>query len=374
MLVSPQFLYRIERDPAGIAPGVAYRVNDLELASRLSFFLWSSIPDEELLKVAASGQLKDDKVLEKQVRRMLADPRSESMVDNFASQWLFLRDIETKEPDLFLFRDFDETLRKSMARETELFIDSVMREDRSVLDLLSANYSYLNERLAKHYDIPNIRGSQFRKVTFPAGSPRGGLLGQGSILTLTSTSVRTSVVQRGKYVLENLLAAPPPPAPPNVPALKTEGKTSDETLSMRAAMQLHRANPPCTTCHARMDPIGFSMENFDAIGRWRDSDLGVPIDASAVLTDGTKFSGIQGLKQILLAKPERFANAVTEKMLMYAIGRNVQYYDAPAVREVVRAAAKDNYKFSTLVVGIVKSAPFQMREMKPVAPPTVAAR
>ncbi|MEP7355099.1 MAG: DUF1592 domain-containing protein, partial [Acidobacteriota bacterium] len=371
LLVSPQFLYRIERDPANAVAGSTNRINDIELASRLSFFLWSSIPDDELLTAATTGKLKDPAVLEREVRRMLADPRSESMVTNFAAQWLFLRDIRVKEPDLFLFRDFDETLRDSMERETELFVDSVMREDRSVIDLLTANYSFLNDRLAKHYEIPNIRGAQFRKVIFPAGSPRGGLLGQGSILTLTSYPTRTSPVVRGKYVLENLLAAPPPPPPPNIPALKTAGKTADEVLSMRDAMSLHRASPACASCHARMDPIGFAMENFDAVGRWRDKDLGTPIDVSAQLTDGTKFSGMTGLKQILVAKPERFANTVAEKLMMYAIGRNVQYFDAPAIRAIVRSAQKDNYKFSTLVVGIVKSAPFQMRQVK--APVSVAA-
>ncbi|MBV9745843.1 MAG: DUF1592 domain-containing protein [Acidobacteriia bacterium] len=361
LLVSPQFLYRIERDPESAKPGVPYRPSDLDLASRLSFFLWSSIPDDELLDLAGGGTLKDPVVLEKQVRRMLADPRSEAMTSNFAEQWLFLRDLKIKEPDLYLFRDFDETLRSALARETELFLDSVLREDRSVLDLISANYTFLNERLAEHYGIPGIHGADFRRVEFPAASPRGGLLGQGSILTLTSYSTRTSPVLRGKYVLENLLVSPPPPPPPNVPALKTEGKNAGETLTMRQAMELHRANPACASCHARMDPIGFAMENFDAVGRWRNNDGGQALNVSAVLPDGTKFEGIQGLKKALLKDPDRFAGAITEKLLMYAVGRNVQYYDAPALREIVRAASKDNYKFSTLVLGVVKSVPFQMR-------------
>jgi mono/diheme cytochrome c family protein len=361
LLVSPQFLYRIEKDPAGAAPGTVYHLNDLELASRLSFFLWSSIPDEELLNAAASGKLKDPAVYEQQVRRMLADARSESMVTNFAAQWLYLRDVDLKEPDLFLFRDFDEGLRKSFERETELFLDSVLRENRSVLELLTANYSFVNERLAKHYDIPNIHGSQFRRVTFPPGSPRGGLLGQGSILLLTSYSTRTSPVLRGKYVLENLLASPPPPPPPNVPSLSTAGDKSEEQLSLREAMIKHRAQPACANCHARMDPIGFAMENFDAVGQWRDHDAGKPIDVSSKLADGTVVDGLAGVKAMLLRDPERFADAVTEKLLMYATGRNVQYFDAPALRRIVRDSAADNYKFATLVLGVTQSAPFQTR-------------
>ena len=372
VLVSPQFLYRIERDPAKAAPGSAYRINDLELASRLSFFLWSSLPDDQLLDLASQNKLRQPGILEQQVRRMLADPRSESLATNFASQWLFLRDLKVKDPDLYLFRDFDETLRSSMMRETTLFVDSVMRENRSVLDLLTANYTFVNERLAQHYGIPNIQGSFFRRVTFPPDSPRGGLLGQGSILTLTSYSTRTSPVLRGKYVLQNLLASPPPPPPPDVPSLKTEGDRS-EALSMRQAMERHRANPACASCHARMDPIGFALENFDAVGRWRDRDAGQAIDVSAVLTNGTKFQGIAGLKQMLLADPDRFVDAVTQKLLMYATGRNVQYYDMPAVREIVRAAARQNYQFSSLVLGIIESAPFQMRKAQPEESPNAVA-
>jgi hypothetical protein len=283
------------------------------------------------------------------------------MVTNFAAQWLYLRDVDLKEPDLFLFRDFDEGLRKSFERETELFLDSVLRENRSVLELLTANYSFVNERLAKHYDIPNIHGSQFRRVTFPPGSPRGGLLGQGSILLLTSYSTRTSPVLRGKYVLENLLASPPPPPPPNVPSLSTAGDKSEEQLSLREAMIKHRAQPACANCHARMDPIGFAMENFDAVGQWRDHDAGKPIDVSSKLADGTVVDGLAGVKAMLLRDPERFADAVTEKLLMYATGRNVQYFDAPALRRIVRDSAADNYKFATLVLGVTQSAPFQTR-------------
>ncbi len=364
LLVSPQFLYRIERDPANAAPGSAHPVSDLELASRLSFFLWSSIPDDELLDVAASGKLRQPEILEQQVRRMLADERSESMVTNFAAQWLYLRDVDVKAPDLFVFRDFDENLRDAFKTETQLFLDSVLRQNHSVLELLTANYTFLNQRLAENYGIPNIRGSEFRKYAFPKESPRGGLLGQGGILLLTSYSTRTSPVLRGKYVLENLLGSPPPPPPPNVPSLKTEGSKADEQLSLRDAMVRHRADPACANCHARMDPIGFAMENFNAIGQWRDQDAGNPIDVSSKLPDGTVVDGLAGVKQLVLKDPQRFVGAVSEKLLMYAIGRNVQYFDQPAVRKIVRDAAASDYKFDDLVLGVVKSAPFQMRSVK----------
>lgn len=362
VLVSPQFLFRIERDPAGSAPGSIHRITDLELASRLSFFLWSSIPDKELLDVASSGQLHEPQALEHQVRRMLADSRSESMVTNFAAQWLFLRDIKAKQPDGLLFPDFDQNLRESFRRETELFLDSVLRENHSVLDLLTANYSFLNDRLAQQYGIPNVEGSYFRRVTFLEGSERGGLLGQGSILTLTSYSTRTSPVVRGKWVLENLLSAAPPAPPANIPALKTESSEPGKTLSMRDAMIQHRASPACAGCHARMDPIGFAMENFDAVGRWRDSDNGNRIDVSGAFPDGTKFSGMAGLKKVLLAHPEEFVSTVAGKLLMYAVGRNLQYYDAPSVREIVRESAATNYDFASLILGVVKTNAFQMRE------------
>jgi mono/diheme cytochrome c family protein len=361
LLVSPQFLFRIEREPANIVVGTPYRVSGLELASRLSFFIWSSIPDDELLDAAAAGRLKDPKVLEQQVRRMLADPRSESLVTNFAAQWLYLRDITAKQPDEILFADFDETLRTAMQRETELFISSVFREDRSVLDLLRANYTFLNERLARHYGVPNIKGSYFRRVTFPDGSVRGGLLGQGSVLTITSYSTRTSPVLRGKWVLENLLSAAPPPPPADVPSLKTE-TAPGKPLTLRDAMTRHRAAPACAGCHARMDPIGFSMENFDAIGRWRERDGQQPIDATGVFPEGTKFEGVSGLKKELLRQPEQFVGTVAERLLMYGIGRNLQYYDAPTVRAVMRDAEPANHTLASLVLGIVKSRPFQMRE------------
>jgi hypothetical protein len=372
LLVSPQFLFRIERDPADVAPGTPFRVSDLELASRLSFFLWSSIPDDELLDAAARGKLHDPAVLEREVRRMLADPKAESLVNNFAEQWLYIRDIESKKPDDLLFPDFDETLRESFHRETDLFLDSVLLDgNHSVLDLMTANYSFLNERLAKHYGIPNVEGTYFRRVTFPPASPRGGLLGQGSILTLTSYSTRTSPVLRGKWILENILSSPPPPPPPNVPALKTSADTG-KPLTMRQAMEAHRANPVCASCHARMDPIGFAMDNFDAVGAWRATDAGQPIDASGVLPDGTKFNGVAELKKALLRHPEQFVDTVAEKLLMYAIGRNVQYYDQPAVRAIVHQARASNYSFASLVFGVVKSAPFQMRKsQEEQKPPSV---
>jgi len=374
LLVSPQFLFRIERDPAAAAPGSAHPVSDLELASRLSFFLWSSIPDDELLDLAIQGKLRQPGILEHQVSRMLADSRSTSLVSNFAEQWLYLRDIENKRPNEALFADFDESLRQAFRRETDLFLDSVLRGNHSVLDLLSANYTFVNERLAKHYGIPNVHGSDFRRVTFPADSPRGGLLGQGSILTITSYANRTSPVSRGKWVLENLLSAAPPPPPPDVPALKTEGKDSGKSLTMRDAMIQHRANPACAGCHSRMDPIGFAMENFDGIGRWRDQDAGNPIDASGVFPGGEKFNGMAGLKAALLSHPEEFVSTITEKLMMYGLGRNVQYYDRPAIRAIIKQAAGNNYNFQSLIMGVVQSAPFQMRETPAAGEAKVARR
>jgi Protein of unknown function (DUF1592)/Protein of unknown function (DUF1588)/Protein of unknown function (DUF1585)/Protein of unknown function (DUF1587)/Protein of unknown function (DUF1595)/Planctomycete cytochrome C len=372
LLMSPQFLFRIEHDPAGAAPGGSHPVTDLELASRVSFFLWSSIPDDELLNLATEGKLRQPGVLEQQVRRMMADPRSSSLVTNFAEQWLYLRDIEAKRPNEILFPDFDESLRSAFRQETDRFLDSVLRGNASVLELLSANYTFVNERLAKHYGIPNIHGPEFHRVTFPPGSPRGGLLGQGSLLTITSYANRTSPVNRGKWVLENLLSAPPPPPPPDVPALKTEASDTGKTLSMRDAMVRHRANPACASCHARMDPIGFAMENFDPVGRWRDRDAGNPIDASGVFPDGVKFEGMAGLKSALLTHPAEFVSTVTEKLLMYGLGRNVQYFDRPAVRAIVREGARNNYTFASLVLSVVRSAPFQLRETQP-APETKTA-
>jgi hypothetical protein len=362
LLVSPQFLFRIERVPAGAAPGATFRVSDLELASRLSFFLWSSIPDEELLNEAIAGRLKNAQAVERQVRRMLADPRADALVTNFASQWLYLRDLDAKLPDEVLFQDFDETLRQAMRRETELFVASVVRENRPVLTLLDADYTFLNERLARHYGVPGVRGSWFRRVTLPPGSVRGGLLGHGSILTITSYSTRTSPVLRGKWVLENLLSSPPPPPPPDVPSLETEGATPETALTLREAMIRHRANPACAGCHARMDPIGFAMEHFDAVGRWRTADSGAPIDATGMFPEGTKFEGIAGLKRELLRQPDQFVGTIAGRLLMYAVGRNLQYYDAPTVRAIVRDAAREKQTFTSLVLGVVKSPQFQMRQ------------
>jgi hypothetical protein len=357
MLVSPQLLFRIEHAPAATGP-----VTPVELASRLSFFLWSSIPDDELLEAGISGRLGNPEVLEQQTRRMLGDPRSSAMVTNFAEQWLYLRDIDAKDPDEVLFPEFDQTLRAAMKRETEMFLDSVLREDRNVLDLITANYSFLNDRLARHYAIPGIQGSYFRKITFPEGSVRGGLLGQGSLLTITSYANRTSPVLRGKWVLENLLSAPPPPPPPDVPALKVESSEPGKLLSMRQAMTQHRANAVCASCHARMDPIGFSLENFDATGKWREADDGGRIDASGAFPGGSPFEGVTGLKKELSSSPQPFYSTVAQRLLMYGIGRNLQYYDAPEVRAIVRGAAPSNYTFASFVLGVVKSKPFQMRE------------
>jgi mono/diheme cytochrome c family protein len=359
VLISPQFLFRIEQEPRDAVPGSVYRVSDFELASRLSFFLWSSIPDEELLDAAAAGTLRQPEVLRRQVTRMLGDPRSRSMVTNFAAQWLFLRDVETKEPDLYLFRDFDESVRAAFVRETELFLDSILRENRSVLDLLTADYTFLNEPLAKHYGIPQITGSHFRRVTLPKGSPRRGLLGHGSILSITSYSTRTSAVLRGKYVLENLLASPPPPPPADVPSLNTE--RSGKPLSMKDAMQMHRASPACAGCHAKMDPIGFALENFDPLGRWRSEENGRPLEVTSALPDGTIVDGVEGVRSLVLRDPALFVEALTGKLLMYALTRNVQHYDQPTIRVIARQSARQNYTFASLVLGVVNSVPFQSR-------------
>ncbi|HEV2201180.1 MAG TPA: DUF1592 domain-containing protein [Bryobacteraceae bacterium] len=360
LLVSPEFLFRVEQDPPNFPPSTPYRLTDLELASRLSFFLWSSVPDDELLNLAIAGKLKEPGVLEKQVRRMLADTRSEALVNNFADQWLYLRNLENIIPDARLFPDFDDNLRVAMRRETELFFESIMREDRSVVDLLNANYTFLNERLAKHYGIPNVYDSYFRRVTFDANSPRGGLLGQASILTVTSYADRTSPVIRGKWVLTNIVGLPPPPPPPNVPPLKDNG-TTGKVLTMRERMAAHRSVQPCAGCHSLMDPVGFSLENYDAVGRWRMAEEDAPIDSSGGLPDGAKFAGVSGLKQALLSRPELFVNTLTEKLLTYGLGRGLESYDEPAVRKILRDAHGNDYRFSSLILGIVNSTPFQMR-------------
>ncbi|HWP84004.1 MAG TPA: DUF1592 domain-containing protein, partial [Terriglobia bacterium] len=362
LLVSTEFLFRIEREPEGAA-GKVYRLSDLELASRLSFFLWSSIPDEELLRLAEQGKLHDSEVLRQQVRRMLDDPRSQALVDNFAGQWLYLRNLKTRTPNRDEFPEFDESLRQDFEQETTLFLKSIMREDRSVLTLLNADYTFLNERLANFYGVPNVYGNRFRRVKV-SDENRRGLLGQGSILLLTSYANRTSVVQRGKWVLENLLASPPPPPPPDVPPLKERSEGAKGTF--RQQLEEHRKNPFCYGCHARMDPIGFALENFDAIGKWRELDGGLPIDASGALIDGSKFTGPAGLREGLLKRPENIAYAVAEKLLMYALGRTLEHYDGPALRKIVREAAPSDYRWSSIVLGIVNSVPFQMRRSRSI--------
>jgi cytochrome c553 len=359
LLVNPQFLFRIERDPAGIAPATAYRISGEELASRMSFFLWSSMPDDELLELAVRGDLRQPEVLEKQVRRMLADDRSRSLVSNFADQWLYLRNLDSAVPDMRLYPDFDDNLRQAFRQETELFFESILREDRSVLDLIKADYTYLNERLAKHYGIPHVYGSRFRRVPVDEPTHRGGLLRHGSILTVTSYATRTSPVIRGHWILQNLVGAAPPPPPPNVPAL--EDNTVSSVLSMRERLQQHRANAACASCHQQMDPVGFSLENFDAVGRWRATDAGQPIDSSGGFVDGSEFNGVSGLERALLNRPELFVRTLTKKLLTFGLGRGVEYHDAPAVRKIVRDASKDQYRFSRLILGIVNSTPFQMR-------------
>ena len=360
VLVSPEFLFRIEQDPEGVEAGAAYRLSDLELASRLSFFLWSSIPDDELLGLAERGELRAPDVLDAQVRRMLADPRSANLVTNFAGQWLHLRNLDAITPDMRVFPDFDDNLRQALRQETEMLVESVMREDRSVLDLLRANYTFLNERLAKHYGVPHVHGSRFRRVDFGEQSTRGGLLRQGSILLATSYATRTSPVIRGKWVLDNLLGVPPPPPPPNVPELEETG-SGERASSIRERLTAHRANPACAGCHQLMDPVGFALEHYDAVGRWREVEGGTPIDASATLFDGTPINGVDGLQAALLARPELFVGTFTEKLLTFAVGRGVEHYDAPAVRAILRSARAGEYRFSSLVLGVVQSTPFQMR-------------
>jgi hypothetical protein len=360
VLVSPQFLFRIEADPPGVSPGSAYRLPDIQLASRLSFFLWSSIPDDVLLDLGERGELSKPDVLERQVLRMLADPRSRSLVSDFAGQWLHLRNLDSITPDLRLFPDFDDNLRQAFRQETELLFESVMREDRSVLELLKSDHAFLNERLAKHYGIANVYGSRFRRVSLGDDPVRGGLLRQGSILTVTSYANRTSPVIRGKWILENILGTPPPPQPANVPALKDN--TVSSSLSVRERLAEHRANVACAGCHKLMDPVGFSLENFDAVGRWRSVEEGRPIDATGGLPDGSRFEGVTGLELALLKRPELFVGTLTEKLLTFALGRGVEPFDAPAVRKIIRDARAKNDRFSSLISGIAASTPFQMRK------------
>jgi mono/diheme cytochrome c family protein len=358
VLADPEFIFRFEPTPANVAPKTAYRVNDAELASRLSFFLWSSIPDEELLKVALDGTLHQPAVLEKQARRMLANPKARALVGNFANQWLYLRDLKSLNPDITVFPDFDDNLRQAFQRETEMLFESVMREDRSVLDLLDADYTFVNERLAKHYGIRNVYGPDFRRVPVPSDARRG-VLGQGSLLLVTSNANRTSPVIRGKWILENLLGAQAPAPPPDVPPL--DEKPTATAKSVRERIEQHRANPACASCHKIMDPIGLSLENFDAIGRWRNEDEGVKIDASGQLVDGTPVDGPSALRNAILARSDVFVAALTEKLLMYGVGRETRHTDMPAVRAIMRDAARTRYRFSDLILGVVKSPAFQMR-------------
>ena len=358
VLVDPQFLFRFEREPARVAAGAAYRVSDLELASRLSFFLWSSVPDDELLAAASKGGLSTPAALERQVRRMLADPKADALVSNFAAQWLYLRELQNAKPDT---PEFDGNLRQSFQRETELLFRTVLREDRSIVDLLDANFTFVDERLARHYGIPGIRGSRMRRVELPADSPRRGLLGQGSILTVTSAANRTSPVQRGKWVLENVLGAPPPQPPPGVETNIDGDAAKAKAVTLRQRMEQHRANPACASCHRVMDPLGFALENFDHAGKWRTTDGASPIDASGQMVDGTRLDGVATLRQALVSRPDLFASVAAEKMLTYALGRALRPQDMPAVRAITREAAPGRYTFSSLVVGVVRTPQFQMR-------------
>ena len=360
LLTSPEFLFRVERDPQSAPSAAAYRISDVELASRLSFFLWSSIHDDRLLDAAERGRLSDPAVLEAEVRRMLADPRAEALTTNFASQWLYLRNLAATEPNLRLFPDYDDNLRQGFRRETELFFQSVVEEDRSVLDLLDSDYTFLNERVARHYGIPNVYGDRFRRVSLAGDSPRRGVLGHGSILTVTSHATRTSPVRRGKFILENILGMPPPAPPANVPPLPETA--SVRALTMRQRMEQHRANPVCAACHRSIDPLGLALENFDAVGQWRTlGDGGSALDTSGSLPGGQSFEGVAGLRQALLSRPDVFVGTLTEKLMTYALGRGIDYRDAPAVRQIRREAGRERYRFSSLVLAIARSAPFQMR-------------
>jgi mono/diheme cytochrome c family protein len=365
ILADPEFVFRREAEPATLAAGQTYRISDLELASRLSFFLWSSIPDDELLTVASQNKLRDPAVLEQQVKRMLKDPRSQQLVSNFAGQWLSLRALQSQTPVPSEYPDFDDVLRQAMRKETELFVGSVIQEDRPVTDLLDANYTFLNERLAEHYGIPNIYGSNFRRVELaPEFDMRRGLIGKGSFLTISSAPNRTSPVGRGKFTLQMFLGVEPPAPPPNVPDLPKQESSIRGGLkpTMRQQMELHRKNEPCASCHKIMDPIGLVLENFDGIGQWRTLDDGSPINPSGQLVDGTKLNGIADLRAALVKYSPQFVRVVTEKLMIYGLGRGTEYYDMPLVRSIVHSAEKDKYRFSSLVIGVVKSQPFQMNQ------------
>jgi mono/diheme cytochrome c family protein len=360
ILVAPRFVYRIEEEPAAVASGQVYRISDVELASRLSFFMWSSIPDDELRDVAMKGQLRNPQTLAQQVKRMLADHRADALVENFAGQWLYLREVENVQTEA---RNFDENLRRSFRRETEMLFDAIIREDRSLIDLLDADYTFVDERLARHYGIPNVKGSYFRRVPLAADSPRRGLLGQGSILTVTSTATRTSPVSRGKWVLENLLGTPAPVPPPGVET-NLGGEEGAKTSSVRERLEAHRASPTCASCHRIMDPMGFALENFDLVGTWREFDGPSRIDSKGQLADGTAVSGPADLRRAVLSRSDAFMTTAAEKLMTYALGRPVHDYDMPAVRTIVRRAAANNNRFSSLVMGIIESDSFQKRVKK----------
>ena len=366
ILADPEFLFRFERTPAGVAPGENHRLSDLELASRLSYFLWSSAPDDELIDVASDGTLRDQPVLVQQVRRMLADPRAGALTSNFASHWLRLQNLKDSHPDVFLYPDWDLNLSASMRRETELFFDSIVREDRGILDLLTADSTFVDGRLAEHYGIPNIVGKRFRRV--PIADPnRRGLLGHGSILTLTSLANRTSPVIRGAWIMSVLLGTPPPRPPANVPPL-VENETGVKHLSVRDRMEAHRVNPACAACHDLIDPLGFALEKFDAVGAWRTMDSGFEIDASGTLHDGTEVDGPIALREFVVRSEGLFVTNFTRNLLMYALGRVFRPYDMPAVRAIVRDAERQDYRFSSFVLGVVQSTPFQMRRAEEVDP------
>ena len=376
ILAAPEFLFRIERDPADIQPDAVYQLSDLEVASRLSSFLWSSLPDEELLNLTERGELAKPEVLDQQVRRMIADARSTALVDNFFGQWLRIRELDTLDRDPVIFPEWGTTLREALRTETDLFLDYQLREDRPVTELVGANYTFLNERLAKHYDIPKVYGSRFRRVALSDSDRRGGVLGHGSLLAVTSYPRRTSPVLRGHFLLDRIVGSIVPPPPPDVPALPTRDENGPPA-SVRDLLESHRANPVCATCHSQMDPFGFGLENFDAVGAWRTSDGGAPVDATGQLLDGTAFEGLSGLREVLLSRPDQFVHAVAEKLLTYALGREIQHFDMPAVRAIVRAAASEEYRWSAIILNIVRSDPFQMRTSAPAdsSPGTsVAAR
>jgi len=371
ILVAPRFVFRVEEEPRGVAAGAPYRISDIDLASRLSFFIWSSIPDDDLLDAATKGRLKDPVVLRAQVKRMLADPKSQALIENFAGQWLFLRDLATVQTEA---KNFDDNLRKSFQTETEMLFSTIVREDRSLIELLDADYTFVDERLAEHYGIPNIHGSYFRRVSLPANSPRRGLLGEGSMLTITSVATRTSPVSRGKWILENLLGAPPPQPPPGVEVNLEPDPKAEKPTTLRQRMEQHRRSPQCASCHRLMDPIGFSLENFDQVGTWREQEAGQPIDSTGQLADGTPVKGIDDLRQAVLSRSDAFMSTVARKMLTYALGRPLSYQDMPTVRTIVRKTAAEKNRFSSLILGVVESAPFQMRIKKPETAAVRASR